>query len=381
MKTITTLQPTEMSKVDSEAFRLTPTISIVAGEEHEGPLKAGDLTMQFGEPVIANGTNYSELATLYLQALGLAPSNQSFLEWNARPLGNFAQRAASSEMSYSHRLLVLYDILRREGFCGKRLHEALVGNCGYGSTERTLRRQVAHARLALILAAAGKIDLLPSQNVSGTISSRLPRPFWRAFLSKHQIKEAEAATVKKAIDDFGANHGIPLKGQQSGPLKPLPLHRIPELIPINAPSASNEKLEEAEIERSAHSKSGNLPKKAIAKVLAAELKGRVPAYHLKNPEDFALAFLMAIDKSISSVPCPGRHQDLDELASVLGRLDEKRIKRATQAAMRLVIGKALDDASSQAGARPRKKVTPDTPCPESHNIPTEPLKPTEEPFL
>jgi hypothetical protein len=369
----TTLQPTETLENASGNCRPTEIISIVAGEEYDGPLGPQELKMRFGSPVVESGINYSELATLYSQALNYKKSNPRFREWNARPLSDFAHGAAAADMSYSHRLLALHDMLRKEGFHGINLYDQMVQRFGFNSTERTLRRQVAHARLALIFAVAGKIDLLPSQNVAAVVAAHLPKRYWTAFISISEIKQAESNTVKKAIQAFAVRHGILLKGQPikcSQAVLPTPLQ---ELSCPDAPPAPGDKVE-TEIAAIVPPKSSvRLSKTALVKKLAPELVGCVPKYRLRNLEGFAVALINAINAEVCSVPRPGRHPALDKIAAIFEHLDEEKFKRLNQAALRLVIGKAVDEASSQAGARV-KKVPSDTPCPKSPEA-------VEEPFL
>ncbi len=101
-------------------------VTIVPLEEHDGLLEQWELEMRFGEPVIANGTNYSELSNRYLQALGRNPIDEAYTNWISRSLSDFAQESESAEIKYAHRVLVEYDKLRKEGLRGKGVHEILV---------------------------------------------------------------------------------------------------------------------------------------------------------------------------------------------------------------------------------------------------------------
>lgn len=208
--------------------------------------------------------------------------------------------------------------------------------------------------------------MLPSQNVAAVVSSLLPRNAWAPFLERFKRKDASAESVKTAICQYSALHGVALRGQlvngRSQPAQPpLQLEDHPP-TPPDEPSVPTTNPEETTDERPTRQSLGNLPAKNLAKLLAPELKGRVPAYHLKKPDVFALAFIRELDKAVSAVPCPTRHSHLDDLASVLGRLDEKRMKLLERAAWRLVIGRSIDGATSKAGAK--KKIRSDTACPE-----------------
>ena len=97
-------------------------------------------------------------------------------------------------------------------------------------------------------------------------------------------------------------------------------------------------------------------------MLAPQLDGIVPAYHLEEPTALAKAIVESLDQSTHAVPRPARHQKLDELAAKLTLLDPVRAEELAKAAMRLMLGAALDKATKKMGSR--KNVTPDTPCPK-----------------
>lgn len=367
-----------------EASDLTGAITMVPPEEFDDTLNERELKMRFGEPVIFGGTNFTELSTRYQQSLCIVPKDEAFHEWNVQPLQEFSSNAESAEMHYSHRVLVLCDSLKMRGIIGKDAHEILKENHGYGWCERTLRRQCAHARLALILAAAGKIDLLPSQNVCAAISSVLPRHAWVLFLSAHPVKESSPEAVKKKIVDFAGRRGITLRGRpvrrlESAACTPLLLAEAHETSPIS-PEA-RQKIEEGAPSTVPTLK--RLAAKKLSKLLAAELHKSVPAYHLQDSEVFAKVFAQELDLKVSSVPRPARHAKLDALAATLCSLDPVRTQSIQQAALRLLLGQVVDRATDLAGANATKtkKMASDTPCPESPETTQVFAQPREEPFL
>ena len=87
----------------------------------------------------------------------------------------------------------------------------------------------------MMLAATGKIDLLPSQNVAAVISAWLPRHCWTRFQSQNPIREAEPPSVQKAIASFAEHHDIRPRGEPANrgriknPLLKPKLHCTPQL--------------------------------------------------------------------------------------------------------------------------------------------------------
>lgn len=332
-------------------------VLMVPSEDMEAVLSMEETTPAFGEPVLEQGVNWSELLTLYRQAIHGESRDSNYEAWNRRTLAEFRDTANCHEVGYFHRLLTLRDQLLQQGLTFQEFYRHLKEEYKYTSTDRTLRRQIAHARLGLLLAAKGRIDKLPSQNVSAVIVAKLPRAVWIPFLDRHPIKEAGNETVKKNIFSFADYHRVPLRMQS--PQDPVS-HRphLPTSPGPFAPEPQSNKVEGTETEVSAVpepcANRRKVAKNNLAKQLAVELSGRVPAYHLAQPESLAKSIIEEIDATVTGVPKPGRHEKLDELASVLKQLDPNRCDALHQAAVRIIVGDALDSAIKKVRSLEKK---------------------------
>jgi len=333
-------------------------VLMIPSEDFEPILSVEETTPAFGEPVLEQGVNWTELLTLYRQAIHGEDRDSNYEAWNRRPLEDFLDTANRHEVGYFHRLLTLRDQLIQQGLTFAEVYRHLKEEHEYKNTDRTLRRQVAHARLGLVLTAKGRIDKLPSQNVSAVIVAKMPRAAWIPFLDRHPIKEASNETVKKTILSFADYHNVPLRMQS--PMNPVS-HR-PRLLTSSGPFASetqSNKEEGAETEVPVAlepcTNRRKVAKKQLAKQLAVELSGRVPAYHLTQPESVAKSIIEEIDAAVAGVPKPGRHEKLDELASVLNQLDPSRYDALHKAAIRIILGNALDSAIKKVRALEKKE--------------------------
>lgn len=344
-------------------------ILMVPPEEFDPVLQPEELQMRFGEPVIHMGSNYSLMATQYKQAIHGDPRDKVFKKWDAVPLSTYLQNAECHTMAYCHRLLVLTDRLRKQGATAKEAFEFLRDHHGYDKTERTLRRQTAHARLGLVLAASGQIDSLPSQNVAGIISARLARRWWAGFLSISKIKEGLPNKVQRALQDYSYRYNVPLRGEPINSvhrrktfLPPLPDDRVAQDSILEVPASTEG---EANAQKKIQNQKKKQPKNFLAPLLANELQGRVPNYHFQDPPAFSKAFLEELDKGTSSVPRPARHKQLDEIADAMARIDPVRAEMVATAALRAFYWAIIDKTTQTAGYPSGKKLPADTPCPNS----------------
>lgn len=386
-----TPQTESPSLSNHQAPDYTGAIRMVPPEEFDGPLNPPEIEMRFGNPVIFNGTDYSKMKKYYSQAVHDQPTDEEFACWESVPLSAYAQRADSSAMEYCQRLLVIHDRLRRQNVSSQTAYEVLKEHHGYMQTDRTLRRQLAHARLALILAAAGRIEMLPSQNTSAVITALLPRHAWVPFFSHSGFTECGAGTMQKKAVEFAERKGIALRGQPAGQCKTTiksqmllneSVAELPEKRPGEEPDPAPEEERGANVtEPTDISKCKKLAVKQLAKAIKQELHHSVPAYHMKEPAEFAKVFVQELDGLVKSVPRPSRHAKLDALAVALSRHDPVRARAMEKAALRLLLGQVVDRATDRAGARSGKKVTPDTVCPEAAEAAPEAPDLKEEPFL
>jgi hypothetical protein len=317
-------------------------ILIVPPEDFDGPLLPEELRMK--ESVFAGGVDYRRLVKLYAQGLGRAPKDKTYKAWEERPLSDFAREAHASEMEFSHRLLVLCDVSRESGMKSGDVYELLKREHRYEFTERSLRRQIAHARMALVLAPLGKIELLPSQNVVGVISALLPRHLWVAFLSWKPLKDGGRETVKRLIIKYASLHGGGLRG------RPVSASSDQQGVVSQPPADGNNDQSAPAQQILTPTPANKLPKKFFVKQVEPELSMRVPTYHRKDTKALAKSFTEALEHEVSSVPRPARHSALDELGNEIARIDPELDRLVTQAARRLLLGRCVDTATAQAGA-------------------------------
>lgn len=325
-------------------------IPLVPSETDDLILSLDEVRMEFGDPVVNGGVDYGELIRLYRQALYDEACDDKFRKWNERPLSDFHRTANRHEMAYCHKLLTERDKAEKRGANFKEFFRELKEFHNYSETDRTLRRQIAHARLAMVLAAKGMIDRLPSQNVSGVISANLPRQAWVPFLKKHPVKRGQPSKIKSLVEEYCARTGTPVRLQAP---RSSALPKLASTVPTPAITETTE-VHETEAPSEQPLPTRQQPKKIqvkkVAKLLALQLSGVVPVCHLESPEVLAKAILERLDKSASSVPRPTRHEKLDQLAAVLTTLDPVRADGLAKAAMRLMLGAALDTAIQKVGA-------------------------------
>jgi hypothetical protein len=306
-------------------------VPMVPSAEDDPPLSAAELEMRFGHPVIHRQVDYSRLARFYRQAVLGGIEDNDFAAWRAMPLGDFHQAADMADMAYCHRLLVFRDQYLLENADTKGFYAWLKDHQGYEQTDRTLRRQISHARMALILAASGKIDLLPSQNSSATIASLLPREAWGDFLSAFPLKEAGKATLQRKIVGFADRQNIPLR------MTPLSLPQSsppPETEPTAIELAASPAPETAG-ETTPATDAQTAPPDQLPEKLAPAMAGFAPQYWLAHQSETQMAKRMVrlMKTTIKAAPRPARHAQRIEFHRQLATHSPQLTEQITLAAL------------------------------------------------
>lgn len=279
---------------------------MVPSTDDDPVLSAVELEMRYGQPVIHRQTDYSRLAKFYRQAVSGEAEDKDFATWNAKPLQDFHRAADQAAMEYCHRLLVLRDQYLLQHASTKGFYTWLKDLHGYEQTDRTLRRQVCHARMALILAGCGRIDFLPSQNTATIIATLLPREAWAAFLSAFPVKEAGKATLQRKIVGFANRQNIPLR--MTPIIPPTQLPSLPEKESTDLDQEeTNPTLETVIVPPTTPAQAEDpdpLPEK-----LAPAMAAYTPRYWLENQSASQMAKRLTrlLKAKIKTAPRPARH--------------------------------------------------------------------------
>lgn len=331
------------------------TIPMVPSLDFEPPLSPIELEMRFGEPVIHDLVDYSRLAHLYRQALFVERADPHFVQWDAIPLRDFAKKAESSAIHYAHRLLTMRDSYFVANGSSRGFHAWLQRKHGYDQADKTLRRQICHARMSLILAARGRIESLPGQNVSGVIAGLLPRCTWADFLTAFPVKHCGKTGLQKKICMFSEETNIPLR------LTPSPNIPIPGLPDDNHPPVLPEPDgmpgQECPTPISASPPDLEKPTKKVplAEKIAPDMAGFCPHYWLERQTSAHLAkrILKGLRVKIKAVPRPAWKEQRLALHAVIAKHDPLLAEKITQTALLL-----LYDKIAKEYCQPRQKISP-----------------------
>lgn len=307
-------------------------IYMIPPHDYEPPLTELEITAKFGTPVIENGINFTEYAQLYLQVVRGKDSGAS--EKPLQSLRELENDELRSVMKANMLLLIWHDS-KAHHRDKEPSFDKWVRETRHVTWKRsTINRRICHARLALMLAAEGLIDYLPSQNATAIIS-RLSRTEWASFCSSLEPRqEIGPSKLNKMVVSYSERNGVPLRN-------------TPVLIPednrslLAAPretETSETSLSDSQINKVA--KPGDLIPK-----LAEQLTAILPAYKLgKNGRPSvqrARNFLTAITAIARKVAKPTQMAKRLQFQAWLANADPVRAERVLNAAISQFYDKAL----------------------------------------
>jgi hypothetical protein len=192
------------------AFMLPP-------HELDSPLSAAEILPRFGEPVVVNGVNYTALARAYLAAVSGEYERPQEAQEPCESLAELANTEERSVMLFNAELLRAHDSLAHRKAGIPRFEKYVAMETGKTYNRSTLTRRMVHAKVALIFAAGGAIDILPSQNQANLLG-QLPRhvwlPCWRDILAQNPNGKVGKAALEKAVPLYATRHQLPLRGER-----------------------------------------------------------------------------------------------------------------------------------------------------------------------
>ena len=296
--------------------------------EEETPFSPEELKMEFGSHVQEGGVDYSSAIANYLSAVHGQKKE-------AEPLPTIAElfnEETKAGMQLNLALVLARDTkeYRNHGF--RSLEDWVNSNVGVPMNHSTIHRRIVHGRCAMLFAAKGMIDKLPSQ-AQCTIISRLPRAHWLDAWKAIQTgsKFGKDALIN-AVANYARQHRLPSRGK--------PIDSVLEDAPVMTPL----KLNPVPINTTgttANSTPTLQPAKApetppLLNVIAEMLPRYLPAYRHKylakrysNP---ARRFVSALKAQIRKCPEPERMDLREELFTSIQQSDPELAEQINRTA-------------------------------------------------
>lgn len=283
------------------AFMLPP-------HELDSPLSADEILPRFGEPVVDNGVNYTALAYDYLDAVSGRHGPSQEKQKPGSTLKELANTEVKSIMEFNVSIVRDHDSQahRRAGIL--RFENYVAKETGKTFSRSTLQRRMVHAKFALIFAAGGAIDILPSQNQANLIG-QLPRhvwlPFWRGLLSQHPSGKMGDTALKEAVPLYATRHQLPLRGER--------LEAEQKILPLpDASPAADPKPEVGPPPEKAATKNRELTRqeadqeiiKLLNPILQEYLPRRTKERLKKKKNSLGRQYLSAIRAAVRQTPSP-----------------------------------------------------------------------------
>lgn len=194
--------------------------------ELDSPLTADEITPRFGTPVISKGVNYAAMSREYLRVVHGEESGKPHATPGGEPtLRQLADHEHHAVMEYNFRLLRDHDSQAHKKAGVSRFEKFVEEETGEKHSRSTLVRRMVHIKFALLAAAAGGADSLPSQNQANAIG-RLPRNHWvrawRNIQSGPKGQKIGKAALEEAIALYAQRHKLPMRGTRLDTDKALP---------------------------------------------------------------------------------------------------------------------------------------------------------------
>lgn len=186
--------------------------------EFDSPLTEEEIAPRFGTPVIVNGVNFAAMSQKYLcDVHGKDYANPQSASVNEPTLRDLAARENDAAMEFNFRLLCDHDSKAHKKAGVSSFEKYVAEETGEKHSRSTLIRRMVHIKFALLAAADGGADALPSQNQANTIG-RLPRGFWvrfwRHITSGGSGKKIGKAALEEAVVVYAQRNRLPLRGMR-----------------------------------------------------------------------------------------------------------------------------------------------------------------------
>lgn len=191
-------------------------IYMLPPHEMDSPLTAEEIAPRFGTPVIARGVNYAAMSREYLRVvLGEETEGPSTNPAREPSLRELADNEHHAVMEFNFRLLRDHDSQAHKKAGVGRFEKYVEEETGEKHSRSTLVRRMVHIKFALLAAAAGGVDSLPSQNQANIIGC-LPRNHWVRVWRDIQASGAGQRISKTALEEavvlYAQRHNLPMRG-------------------------------------------------------------------------------------------------------------------------------------------------------------------------
>ncbi len=190
---------------------------MIPPHELDGALSEEEIAPRFGEPVIHGNLNYTLFARDYLRAVhGADLGGAEALVPTGMRLRELAAEEDVATMNLNMQLLRDHDSQAHVCSGFPRFEKFVKSETGRSYSRTTLHRRIVHAKFGLLFAAAGAIDILPTQNQSVLIG-RLPRrhwvPFWRDVSTRCPSMRISKTALEVELSRYSARRRLPLRGE------------------------------------------------------------------------------------------------------------------------------------------------------------------------
>ena len=181
--------------------------------DHDDPLSETEIEMAFGTHVVEGDVDFGRFVRLYRQEVHGIPGGAPKKPEEIPSLVDLFKDSGKIDMEINLMLLIAHDskVYRRHG-CRNFL-EHVRNDLGIRITNSTLHRRIAHGRLAMVLAARGLIDKLPSQ-AQAEFVTKLPRPHWTLFCKEIDLQGKGKEYTKSEVARYAITYRLPLRGQR-----------------------------------------------------------------------------------------------------------------------------------------------------------------------
>lgn len=206
--------------------------TILLSVEDEEPLTIDELVPRYGHPVIWHGVDLTEAANQYLyEVRGLGKPLKDAVIPDLQPASN---RFLEADLVLKIRILIDHD-RKAHVRAGLSRFDDYFRSCTQSTlVHSSIHRWLIEAKTALLFAAQGAIDLMPSQAACEQLSI-LPRnhwlPAWREISPKGGIVGKHKLSEHIAL--YASRNGIPIRGHRmdlpAAP-KPSPPEKLPDHV-------------------------------------------------------------------------------------------------------------------------------------------------------
>lgn len=181
--------------------------------DQEDPLSEKELEMQCGTHVVEAGVDFGRYVRIYRQEVHGIPSRAKKKPEEIPSVVELFKAAGKIDMEINLTLLIAHDSKDHRKHGRSKFAQYVQSDLGIKITTSTIHRRIAHGRLALILAAKGLIDKLPSQSQAEIITC-LPRSHWPLFFREVEFRGKGEEFLKREVTRLALRNRIPLRGQR-----------------------------------------------------------------------------------------------------------------------------------------------------------------------